>query len=266
MFDRPIAFHREFVVLTGSITAALFLSQAVYWTKRTKEPDGWFYKSRAEWQEETGMSRREQETARKKLKALGIIREDRRGGMNPTTYFWVDTDRLEVMVKTAYQNRVSIADGGKRPQVMAESAHSNGTNPPSDIKDTEITSESDLPEQVDPDEEDGITIGKKVRILTNCFQGWYEKHFGKKPDWSKADFAQAKRQIKRVGNVMEVVLCVREAWRSKDPHFRKIRTSFKSLMADNSIDQLLAIVRGDRLETESIDQLEEAQEKAYGKG
>lgn len=64
--DRPIAFQRRFVDLTGSVTAALFLSQAVYWQKRAKQADGWWYKSAEEWQEETGLTRHEQKTAREK--------------------------------------------------------------------------------------------------------------------------------------------------------------------------------------------------------
>lgn len=32
-FDRPIAFHRVFVQF-GGVKAALFLSQAMYWTNR----------------------------------------------------------------------------------------------------------------------------------------------------------------------------------------------------------------------------------------
>ncbi len=78
LLDRPIAFHRAFVTLTGSVTAALMLSQAVYWSKRVAEGrDGWFYKTQNEWLEETGMSRYEQESARKKLaKYLKVERRD----------------------------------------------------------------------------------------------------------------------------------------------------------------------------------------------
>ena len=79
LLDRPIAFHRCFVDPTGSITAALMLSQALYWQQRTKDPDGWWYKTREEWREETGMSRWEQEEARKRLRRVGVLREERRG-------------------------------------------------------------------------------------------------------------------------------------------------------------------------------------------
>ena len=64
LLDRPIAFHRCFVTLTGSVTAALMLSQALYWQRRCKEPEGWWYKTLEEWTEETGLNRRETEAAR----------------------------------------------------------------------------------------------------------------------------------------------------------------------------------------------------------
>lgn len=79
VLDRPVAFHRVFVDITGSITSALMLSQIVYWSRRVKGGDGWFYKTGAEWTEETGMSRSEQETARRTLVSLGLIQEERRG-------------------------------------------------------------------------------------------------------------------------------------------------------------------------------------------
>ncbi|MDG4551745.1 MAG: hypothetical protein P9G45_15195 [Candidatus Contendobacter sp.] len=78
-FDRPIAFHRCFVTLTGSVTAALMLSQAVYWQKHNRHEDGWWWKTMEEWAEETGLSRREQESARSRLKTVGLLAEARRG-------------------------------------------------------------------------------------------------------------------------------------------------------------------------------------------
>lgn len=70
LLDRPIAFHRSFVTVTGSVLAALMLSQAVYWHPRGSGANNWFYKTQAEWEAETGMSRYEQEGARKKLRLV----------------------------------------------------------------------------------------------------------------------------------------------------------------------------------------------------
>jgi hypothetical protein len=93
LLDRPIAFHRIFVDLTGSVTAALMLSQAVYWSRRTRDRDGWFYRTQEEWYEETGMKRPEQETARKHLRATTFWTEDRRG-IPARVFFRVDLERL----------------------------------------------------------------------------------------------------------------------------------------------------------------------------
>lgn len=79
LLDRPVAYQRCFAWLGIGVTGALMLSQAVYWSKRTSDKDGWFYKSQEEWEEETGLSRTEQETARKRLIKAGVMEEDRRG-------------------------------------------------------------------------------------------------------------------------------------------------------------------------------------------
>ena len=64
LLDRPIAYHRIFVRLTGSVKAAILLSQAMYWQKRAKQADGWWYKTAEEWEDETGLTRHELDTAR----------------------------------------------------------------------------------------------------------------------------------------------------------------------------------------------------------
>ncbi|MFM6249787.1 MAG: hypothetical protein ACKPEQ_11690 [Dolichospermum sp.] len=79
VLSRPIAFHRIFAVIGGGATEGLFLSQAYYWSKHTKDAQGWFYKTGEEWEEETCLTRREQETARKALRKLGILEEIRKG-------------------------------------------------------------------------------------------------------------------------------------------------------------------------------------------
>lgn len=107
ILDRPIAFHRVFVTLTGSVTAALMLSQAIYWTRRTSDEEGWFWKTQDEWEKETGLTRYEQEAARERLRALGFWKEERKG-MPSKLYFRVDELALNaaftVCGKTTYKN------------------------------------------------------------------------------------------------------------------------------------------------------------------
>ena len=91
MLDRPIAYQRAFVRLGAGVTGAVLLSQAVYWSRRTKHAGGWFYKSQAEWEEETGLTRREQERARKFLIAAGVLEECRKG--IPARLYFRDIDQ-----------------------------------------------------------------------------------------------------------------------------------------------------------------------------
>jgi hypothetical protein len=91
----PIAFHRCLVPVAGSVNAALMLSQALYWTSKTKDPQGWFYKSGVDWEEETALSRSEQEIARKLLRNSGFWQEKLRG-VPATLYFRVDCEILQL--------------------------------------------------------------------------------------------------------------------------------------------------------------------------
>lgn len=79
LLDRPIAFNPSFKKITGSTNAALLLSQAFYWTKRATLPDGWFYKTRDEWMEETGLTESELDGAREKCRTIGVIEEKLKG-------------------------------------------------------------------------------------------------------------------------------------------------------------------------------------------
>jgi len=74
---RIIAFNANFARVLGSSNAALFMSQLWYWsnTDVVKERDGWFWKISTEWEEETGLSRRELDTVRKNLRELGVLEE-----------------------------------------------------------------------------------------------------------------------------------------------------------------------------------------------
>jgi len=89
VFDLPVSFHRCLVPITGGVTAALMLSQAI-WTTQTIEPaaNGWFSKSQDQWTDETGLTRWEQETARRALRSAGFV-EERRVGMPAKLWFRV---------------------------------------------------------------------------------------------------------------------------------------------------------------------------------
>ena len=126
LLDRPIAFHRCLVPIAG-ITGALMLGQAIYWAKRTSDSDGWFYKTIGEWEEETGLTRREQETAKKNLK--GILNTELRG-IPARLYFKINWLVLEKslndhsLAESAKQECTKLPNknGGKRQTSLDENA------------------------------------------------------------------------------------------------------------------------------------------------
>ena len=109
LLDRPIAFHRVFVTLTGSVKAAIMLSQAVYWQPRAKQADGWWYKTADEWEEETGLTRHEQDQARKDC--AKYLKSDLRGV--PATLYWhIDEDALQADL-FGENDKSSLPESGK---------------------------------------------------------------------------------------------------------------------------------------------------------
>lgn len=128
LLDRPIAFHRCFVKPTGSITAALMLSQAVYWQQRTKDPEGWWYKTREEWREETGMSRWEQEEARKRLRRVGVMREERRG---IPARLWYQVDEVRLLELLGQPDQPTEPEPDPGPEGLNLGTTQMAGNPPS---------------------------------------------------------------------------------------------------------------------------------------
>jgi len=105
VFDLPITFHRCFVGVTGSVTAALMLSQAMAWTDAlAPEVDGWFSQCQSEWTEETGLSRWEQETARRVLRNCGFL-EERKMGIPARLWFRVNRPRLAAALREMSERR-----------------------------------------------------------------------------------------------------------------------------------------------------------------
>jgi hypothetical protein len=101
-----VAFHRILAKICKDATACLFLSQCIYWQldlsltpadKKDKyQLDGWFFRSREEWENDIYLNRTEQENARRKLKDLGFV-EELRAGIPAKLYYRVNFTNLDAM-------------------------------------------------------------------------------------------------------------------------------------------------------------------------
>jgi len=136
--DRPIAYHAILARALNSVTAGVLLSQLLYWVPRAQHPEGWVWKTQEEIYEETALGRREQETARRVLKAAGII-EERLAGVPARLHFRVNMERLIGMLSdyqghppgglqsgsvpvTGEINAAAFQFGGKRQSSLAETS------------------------------------------------------------------------------------------------------------------------------------------------
>ncbi|MBU9502849.1 hypothetical protein KTE68_22110 [Burkholderia multivorans] len=70
----PVAYYPALAGPLGGVNAAVLFCQLYYWSKRSPDERG-VHKTVEELRAETGMSRAEQETARKALKARGVLSE-----------------------------------------------------------------------------------------------------------------------------------------------------------------------------------------------
>ncbi|MCX9158104.1 hypothetical protein OPU71_18435 [Niveibacterium sp. 24ML] len=77
--QRYVQYYPVLAELTGSAKAALMLGHMLYWSRKylagRSEREGWFWHTRRDWHAATGLSRDEQERARRCLREAGLISE-----------------------------------------------------------------------------------------------------------------------------------------------------------------------------------------------
>jgi hypothetical protein len=200
LLDRPIAYHRIFVDLTGSVTAAVMLSQAVYWSRRTKNAAGWFYKSHVEWTDETGLSRKEQNTARTKLREFDWWQEDKRKANGaPTIHYRINLNGLYRELSALATSSGEIEDEHNTLPDLEQSNVRNRTiecaksDNPINIEYTEITSENPKA---------GLTPGERERYADSVLE-LLRTHYKSSPIGNVSSPVQVERKIDEHVDVIE---------------------------------------------------------------
>ena len=157
LLDRPIAYQPSFAQLrVGKVKAgpvgALLLSQFVYWHNRM---DGrWFYKTRQEITRETGLSRDEQETGRKRLVAVGVLEEQLRGAP-ATMHYRVNADRLEALLLALAHEESQLVE--TPPTRLRKPRQLDGGNAPNQLVETPPTSLRQCTQQAGGDPANSLT-------------------------------------------------------------------------------------------------------------
>lgn len=98
-FGNPVAYYPGLVKHLGSVNAVLLFCQFFYWTGKEQSDLG-IYKSVEEIERETGLSYREQATARKQLISKGVLIETPKR-LEHRIYYRIDADRLDEIMEPA---------------------------------------------------------------------------------------------------------------------------------------------------------------------
>lgn len=84
-----LTIQRPYIKFTGSIEGGLLLSQIIYWSDRTNNEDGWFYKTFAAWEEEICIKQRAVSKFVQAWKEYGFLetKVKRIGDGTPVTHY-----------------------------------------------------------------------------------------------------------------------------------------------------------------------------------
>lgn len=131
--------------------AALFLSQCVYWSDRTNDPEGWFAKSYEDWFAELGLTKRQLGRIIKALEPLGLETSVRRSSYyngGATLHYRIDrgvfTDLLMRFCSSNKSQKVTNVSDKKEPtdgDKMSRSVHRVYTENTTEIKESTFVSE-----------------------------------------------------------------------------------------------------------------------------
>lgn len=191
IYDRHISFHRAYVTFGAGVTGALMLSQAVYWASRTSDPDGWFYKTQQEWEEETGLTRYEQEGARKKLVAAGVMQE-KKVGVPCRLFYRADIALIDSLVRD-----LPTSQYAEKPQTGLGKTSKQARGKPADIH-TGITTETTT--QILPDESSSETDRVEAcRSIWKSYSSAYLHRYGTEPVRNAKVNGQINQLLKRLG-------------------------------------------------------------------
>lgn len=95
-YGRVVTIHHEAIsIMNNDLKGAIFLEHLAFWCEPSinkADPDGWVYKTSTEW-EGMFLSRRDVERARRHLKSIGILYEEKRG-VPPVLWYKIDYEEL----------------------------------------------------------------------------------------------------------------------------------------------------------------------------
>ena len=129
--DSVITIPKIYIDFTGDLTTAAILNQLVFYSDKGKRSDGFFYKSYKEWEEETGLTKRQVSYSIGKIKELGLVETKlKKANGSPTIHYKLDYDKLldSIVTKCHYRLEQNVTiDSDKVSQSLTENTTENTT-------------------------------------------------------------------------------------------------------------------------------------------
>ena len=120
-----ICYQPNYAKLSGSAAGGIILSQADYWNGKTSRPNRWFYKSKTQWAEETGLNPYQVDSAIDALTEKGVLEKKKYnelleageiqpsyyGGVSNTWWYRVDHGRIDELLAESAGTREKSSFG-----------------------------------------------------------------------------------------------------------------------------------------------------------
>lgn len=103
---KVIGVPAELIRFVGNTQEAVFLSQLIYWSDKGNRSDGYIFKTKKEWKDETGLSESQITRYTKKFKVRGFLDTKlKKANGNPTVHYKVDIEKLFNLFRLFLTNR-----------------------------------------------------------------------------------------------------------------------------------------------------------------
>lgn len=138
---RPVAYYPSLAKPLGSVNACLFFCQIFYWQDKTQNELG-VYKTAEEIEQETGLTYREQATARKLLVERGVLIETHKR-LDHKIFYRIDTEKLNLVICGMCNPRNAESAIGEATKPQFDLCTENTTETTTDIKDMSVSAKHD---------------------------------------------------------------------------------------------------------------------------
>ena len=109
--EKPIAFYPILAKLFGSVNAALYFQQLYYWGDKGSREDGFIYKTKNKIEEETSLSRYQQDIVRRKLVSLNVLETKViKANGNPILHYKIKARIVRTLLNESQETYYSITE------------------------------------------------------------------------------------------------------------------------------------------------------------